>query len=111
MSIKVAVRVRSFSKRELDVNPNLCIAFDGQVATIINPKDQSQRQFAFDHLFWSHDKFKVDESGYHSALSGKYCDQKRVYDNIGKEILQNSLEGFNCCLFSYGQSGAGIKCA
>ena len=30
-----------------------------------------------------------------------------VYENLGAPMLQNALEGYNCTMFAYGQTGAG----
>ena len=37
----------------------------------------------------------------------KYADQKIVFDTVGKQILDNAWQGYHCCLFAYGQTGAG----
>lgn len=33
--------------------------------------------------------------------------QERVYEDLGKDLLRNALEGYNCALFAYGQTGSG----
>jgi hypothetical protein len=30
-----------------------------------------------------------------------------VYNDLGKDLLQNAFEGYNCALFAYGQTGSG----
>jgi kinesin family protein 1 len=30
-----------------------------------------------------------------------------VYNDIGKEMLLHAFEGYNVCIFAYGQTGAG----
>lgn len=37
----------------------------------------------------------------------KYADQRHVFEQVGLEILQNAWDGYHCCLFAYGQTGAG----
>lgn len=66
-----------------------------------------ENKFTFDYSFWSHDGFEVDETGYFHPVDSKYADQKMVFDLLGKQILDNAWEGYNCCLFAYGQTGAG----
>ena len=39
--------------------------------------------------------------------SDKYSDQQFVFEQVGLEILANAWEGYHCCLFAYGQTGAG----
>lgn len=36
-----------------------------------------------------------------------YADQQRVFDDIGKGLLENAWKGYNCSLFAYGQTGSG----
>lgn len=67
-----------------------------------------RRKFSFDNSFWSHDHFITDENGYLSPEpGGPYCDQKYVFNALGKGILDNAWEGYHCCLFAYGQTGSG----
>ncbi|KAL8273692.1 hypothetical protein Esti_002404 [Eimeria stiedai] len=108
-SVKVAVRVRPFNDRENNMNAELCISMEGKTTTITNQDDAKNptRTFAFDYSYWSHDGFQVEDSGYCSPLSTKYADQQRVYEDVGKDVLNNSFEGYNACLFAYGQTGAG----
>ena len=35
------------------------------------------------------------------SLSG----QEKVYGCLGKDLLQNAFEGYNACIFAYGQTG------
>ena len=65
------------------------------------------RPFTFDYSFWSHDEFRIDERGVAVPVTPKYADQTFVYNKLGKQVLDNAWEGFNCCLFAYGQTGAG----
>lgn len=30
-----------------------------------------------------------------------------VYNDLGKDLLENAFEGYNCALFAYGQTGSG----
>lgn len=36
-----------------------------------------------------------------------FASQDRVYNDIGKEMLEHAFEGYNVCIFAYGQTGAG----
>lgn len=36
-----------------------------------------------------------------------YASQQQVYRDIGEEMLLHSFEGYNVCIFAYGQTGAG----
>ena len=37
----------------------------------------------------------------------RFADQTAVFDNVGQEVLQNAMSGFNACIFAYGQTGSG----
>ena len=107
MSVKVAVRVRPFNTREKDNNSVCCIEMTENQTTIKDELGQP-KTFTFDHSFWSHDCYIELENGYLSPDdSGKYTDQKIVFDTLGKQILDNAWEGYHCCLFAYGQTGSG----
>ena len=107
MSVKVAVRVRPFNTREKDNNSICCIEMTENQTTIKDELGQP-KTFTFDHSFWSHDSYIELENGYLSPDdSGKYTDQKIVFETLGKQILDNAWEGYHCCLFAYGQTGSG----
>ena len=33
--------------------------------------------------------------------------QRKVFDDLGKGVLDNAWKGYNCSLFAYGQTGSG----
>ena len=104
MSVKVAVRVRPFNAKEQ--NDDLIVEMTTN-QTILECANKT-RTFAFDYSFWSHDGFYNDENGYsHPEEDSNYADQQVVYDALGKEVLDNAWAGYHCCLFAYGQTGAG----
>lgn len=107
MSVKVAVRVRPFNKREQSLNCECCIDMKDP-ATILKPhKGEAERVFTFDYSFWSFDEFKEESNGMLVPTGNKYADQTQVFNRIGKNILDNAWEGYHCCLFAYGQTGSG----
>lgn len=42
-----------------------------------------------------------------ASSSSPYASQQKVFDDLGRGVLQNAFEGFNCSLFAYGQTGSG----
>jgi len=110
-SVKVAVRVRPFNSREKERNAKLIIGMSGNSTTIKDPDepDQEPRKYAFDYSYWSHDCYNEDpETGYLSdSGTGKYTDQAKVFDDLGRDVLKNAWLGYNCSLFAYGQTGSG----
>ena len=107
MSIQVAVRVRPFNTREKEKESKCIISMSGPSTTIHDDVGQ-EKTFTFDYSFWSHDSFIESPSGYLSPdETGKYADQSLVFDTLGRQILDNAWKGYHCCLFAYGQTGAG----
>ncbi|XP_048362662.1 kinesin-like protein KIF1A isoform X13 [Sphaerodactylus townsendi] len=98
-SVKVAVRVRPFNSREIGKDSKCIIQMTGNTTTIINPKQpkETPKCFSFDYSYWSHT----------TPEDINYASQKQVYQDIGEEMLQHAFEGYNVCIFAYGQTGAG----
>ncbi|XP_010848212.1 PREDICTED: kinesin-like protein KIF1B isoform X3 [Bison bison bison] len=71
----------------------------GNSTSIINPKNpkEAPKSFSFDYSYWSHT----------SPEDPCFASQNRVYNDIGKEMLLHAFEGYNVCIFAYGQTGAG----
>lgn len=108
-NVRVAVRVRPFNSREKARNAVLIIKMQGNSTYIADPAnpDQEPRKFAFDYSYWSHDAFKERDDGYLEPAEPHYADQKLVFDDLGKGVLENAWKGYNCSLFAYGQTGSG----
>ncbi|KAI3388277.1 hypothetical protein SNEBB_000716 [Seison nebaliae] len=109
-SIKVAVRVRPFNEREKNRNAKCIIQMQGQSTSISNPnnKDEKPKNYAFDYSYWSHDGYSEGGDGLLEASAGSnYASQQKVFDDLGKGVLKNAFDGFNCSLFAYGQTGSG----
>ncbi|XP_041574204.1 kinesin-like protein KIF1A isoform X10 [Taeniopygia guttata] len=98
-SVKVAVRVRPFNSREMSRESKCIIQMSGSTTTILNPKQpkETPKSFNFDYSYWSHT----------TPADINYASQKQVYRDIGEEMLQHAFEGYNVCIFAYGQTGAG----
>ena len=107
MSIQVGVRVRPFNAREKEKESQCIIEMPGQNQTRIKDENGKERIFTFDHSFWSHDGYKTLDDGYLQPVEEYYADQKKVFDSVGRQILDNAWEGYHCCLFAYGQTGSG----
>ncbi|XP_058635690.1 kinesin-like protein KIF1A isoform X2 [Onychostoma macrolepis] len=97
-SVKVAVRVRPFNSREMSKESKCIIQMSGNTTTIINPKAPKEtKSFNFDYSYWSHT----------SPEDINYASQQQVFRDIGEEMLLHAFEGYNVCIFAYGQTGAG----
>ncbi|XP_037953279.1 kinesin-like protein unc-104 isoform X5 [Teleopsis dalmanni] len=100
-SVKVAVRVRPFNSREICRESKCIIEMSGATTAIVNPKvppnsSEAVKRFNFDYSYWSHNPKDED-----------FSTQEMVYKDIGEEMLQHSFDGYNVCIFAYGQTGAG----
>ncbi|XP_011701825.1 PREDICTED: kinesin-like protein unc-104 isoform X11 [Wasmannia auropunctata] len=100
-SVKVAVRVRPFNYREISRQAQCIIEMTGSTTSIVNPKatpgsKEATKSFNYDYSYFSMDP--NDEN---------YSTQLMVYKDIGEEMLEHAFEGYNVCIFAYGQTGAG----
>ncbi|XP_056018125.1 kinesin-like protein unc-104 isoform X3 [Ostrea edulis] len=100
-SVKVAVRVRPFNSREMNLKSELIINMKDKTTVITNPKagpkDVKNRSFNFDYSYWSHT----------TPEDPNFATQRQVYEDIGVEMLDHTFEGYNMCIFAYGQTGSG----
>eukprot|EP01059_Diplonema_ambulator_P006452 TRINITY_DN16152_c0_g4_i1.p1 TRINITY_DN16152_c0_g4~~TRINITY_DN16152_c0_g4_i1.p1 ORF type:complete len:826 (+),score=335.60 TRINITY_DN16152_c0_g4_i1:629-3106(+) len=105
-NVKVMVRVRPFSKREKawceshDKELRPIIKADGPRIAVLDPENEycEKDAFSYDEVFWS-------TVGYDSVNG--IAGQHDVYEKTGAHMLRAALEGYNCCIFAYGQTGAG----
>lgn len=107
------------------------------LAGIANPKQAKDppKSFTFDYSYWSHTSVSVT-AGRRLRLRGTpppslpwvglavrraphartsflqeedphFVSQHQVYKDIGEEMLLHAFEGYNVCIFAYGQTGGG----
>ncbi len=111
-NVRVMMRVRPFNKREMahsekEKKPPKCVVKmrDNTCAIMEYVTDdkgftieKEREAFAFDECFWS---IPTDQ-----VFSTKpFADQKYVYERSGMLAMQAAFDGFNCCIFAYGQTG------
>ncbi|EHH28386.1 Kinesin-like protein GAKIN, partial [Macaca mulatta] len=82
---------------EIDLHTKCVVDVDAN-KVILNPVNTNLSKgdavFAYDHCFWS-----MDES-----VKEKYAGQDIVFKCLGENILQNAFDGYNACIFAYGQT-------
>ncbi|XP_025602688.2 kinesin-like protein unc-104 isoform X7 [Athalia rosae] len=100
-SVKVAVRVRPFNNRELSREAQCIIDMVGNTTSIVNPKAPPGTKDAVKSFNYDYSYFSMDPN------DDNYSSQIMVYKDIGEEMLQHAFEGYNVCIFAYGQTGAG----
>ncbi|TRY79865.1 hypothetical protein TCAL_06049 [Tigriopus californicus] len=106
-SVKVAVRVRPFNRREKDLESQCVVRMRGNEVVLDQSNSslststprgahQFQHAFTFDFAYWSHNT-TVDE----------FATQSKVYQDLGTDVVENAFGGYNVCVFAYGQTGSG----
>ncbi|XP_040035341.2 uncharacterized protein kif16bb [Gasterosteus aculeatus] len=102
-SLRVAVRVRPLNKREKQFSSNVIIHMNGNSTSIRKPtsirvdqqKDQD-KTFIYDFSYDS-----TDPEG------PTFISQERIFQDLGSGVMKAAFEGFNSCVFAYGQTGTG----
>ncbi|KOX67776.1 hypothetical protein WN51_08217 [Melipona quadrifasciata] len=100
-SVKVAVRVRPFNNREISREAQCIIEMSGSTTSILNPKAPPGSKDAVKSFNYDYSYFSMDPN------DTNYSSQLMVYKDIGEEMLEHAFEGYNVCIFAYGQTGAG----
>lgn len=93
-NINVVVRCRGRSEREIRESSVVVVSTPGglrgrEIALSMGPLALSNKTYSFDRVF------------------GPEADQTMIYDDVVAPMLDEMLEGFNCTIFAYGQTGTG----
>lgn len=92
-NVQVAVRCRPVNAEERKSGQPSIVTCDSENKSIkiaYGPTGKKQiKNFAFDRVF------------------GMYSRQEEVFDTMVRPIVDEVLEGFNCTIFAYGQTGTG----
>ena len=91
---------------EMRNNSKCVIRMDGNTTTLVQPASldlpfakQEKKTFAYDYSYWS---FSEESTG-----SKDFAAQDTVFEDLGRKIVGNSFQGYNCSLMAYGQTGSG----
>lgn len=102
--VKVAVRCRPMSDKELDDGHQSIVEFESDKRIVVHDVSQTPG----DHLGTA--------SGERKNLSHVYdfdrvfspeTKQEQIYDSVCRRIVESVLEGYNGTIFAYGQTGTG----
>lgn len=100
-NIQVVIRSRRRSEREINDSSPIIVQMDGAKSQDISIETSvptsslgvvtlpPTRKYPFDVVF------------------GPEASQELVYDTVVQPMLKEVLEGYNCTLFAYGQTGTG----
>ncbi|KAK0150248.1 Kinesin-like protein KIF16B [Merluccius polli] len=105
-SVRVAVRVRPLNKREKKskvivrmkdnttslVQAKVPVRGDGPVRV----QGDGAKTFAYDFSYDSTDRKSPD-----------FVSQKKIFQDLGVDVLHAAFQGFNACVFAYGQTSSG----
>ena len=93
LNVKVAVRCRPMSSREVSRGCRTIIAMTDKTVAVSHSANgdttQPPKEFTFDHCYY------MDST------------QEQVYADLGSPVVVQALEGFNGTIFAYGQTGSG----
>ncbi|XP_046847868.1 kinesin-like protein KIF16B [Xenia sp. Carnegie-2017] len=96
-SVKVAVRVRPLNRRENELNAKCIIKMENNKTTIYSSHgEEEKKDFTFDFSYWSF-----------NSRDRHFATQEKVFKDLGVDVLNSAFEGYNACIFAYGQTGAG----
>ena len=87
-AVRVCARVRPRSVIELAAEDEVVVSVQDR-AVVVNLPGASRRAFNFD--------VALDQE----------AQQGEVFEACGRDIAEHLIDGFNSCLFVYGQTGAG----
>jgi len=96
--IKVAVRLRPKSKKEETETEEPVIVVDGNSIKLLTSIGET-------HVFTCDRCFSSDSIS--AVTQNKHQQQREVYEYLAKPLLAQAFQGFNTCLFAYGQTGTG----
>ncbi|KAJ1460123.1 P-loop containing nucleoside triphosphate hydrolase protein [Pelagophyceae sp. CCMP2097] len=86
-NVRVALRCRPLSKKELGEGDTSCFTKEGSSARLKDGEDEVE--FAFDYVY--------DEES----------TQAEVFRDVGLPVIDAAFAGFNSTVFTYGQTGSG----
>lgn len=93
VNVQVAVRCRPINAEERKAGHSTVVTCDSEnkaIKVAYGPAGKKfMKSFNFDKVF------------------GMYSRQEEVFNSMVKPIVEESLAGFNCTIFAYGQTGTG----
>ena len=109
--IRVVVRVRPLNASErFKGHQNIVQVQEAHTLTIWDPTgiDAMTRPELknIDPSCWARN-FSYDHCIYSTSEDEAHLSQETVFDTVGQPVVSWALDGFNSCVFAYGQTGAG----
>lgn len=91
-NINVYVRCRARNEREVKENSGVILStkgVNGKEVTVHGANSYNDKTYAYDKVL------------------GPESDQEMVFNSVALNVLDEMLDGFNCTIFAYGQTGTG----
>lgn len=109
-NIRVAIRVRPFSTRELESNQKTIVRVLDDKNLLFDPEDD-QDEFFFHGAKVKHrditrrinKKLTMD----FDYVFDSECQNVNVYEGCMQSMIKSLMDGYNCSIFVYGATGAG----
>jgi kinesin family protein 11 len=91
-NVKVAVRCRPSNAEERKTNQPTVIACDSENKSLKISYGPAGKKISKNYTF--------------DTVFGMYSTQEEVFESVVRPIVDETLAGFNCTIFAYGQTGA-----
>lgn len=84
------------------------IRMSGQSTVIFNPHQAQKPDLIDNSNHFTYKEFQFDHSYYSCDRDDShFVDQLKIYNDLGKEVVNDAFIGYNACIFAYGQTGSG----
>eukprot|EP00435_Cladocopium_sp_Y103_P020768 s2711_g5.t1 len=100
-TIWVGMRLRPLVEREKG-QPH-CLRIEGPEVHVVEEALDSERRMELHRAYFAFD-VAMDST---DPSKPEYISQEKCYEIMGGRMVQHMLQGFNTCLFCYGQTGTG----
>ncbi|OAF71026.1 hypothetical protein A3Q56_01200 [Intoshia linei] len=96
--VNVSIRVRPLNSSEIAKNCNVSIRINDNIIEMIKLKNNEEKcyTFKFDHCHYPDNWTNPIQNN-----------QEIIYRNIGKKMINYVFDGYNVCIFAYGQTASG----
>ena len=109
-NMKVIVRVRPLSHRELENNARIIVDAVDSRMVVFDPKKEEESFFFHGSKQKGRDiskKVNKNAQFLFDRVFGSEASNEEVFEGSTKSIVSSVLDGFNCSVFVYGATGAG----
>ena len=110
-AVKVMVRVRPFSSKELKHEdredgadtPISVVSMDmNNNVDVVDMNGVVRDSFEYHKVYWS-----IPESQKQTHVNMPFSDQETIFQDTGAPAVESAVKGYHSCIFAYGQTGSG----